>query len=899
MHISLIITFLLVIIILCFGYILYLKIFKKYTRERFAFVGLTAIFGLITMFMSQVYSSQGVLSAVINTSNFYLNTNLKTYETDYRDHFIVFVLITILISFIHKIHQNWSGPISTITAEKRRFREDNNIIEEFVIQLNDFFRSKENKKIIFHKPDFSENKYSVFSSNEFEKAPWFEDVYELFVFRSSQYDIDLHKDFYVEENCFIAKFGHNKESIAILCSFDTPNENELNRFIKFSHSINTKYVKLIIAIKNGENASFTKIINGKSIEFRYESELLNSLVDFKYYSQYIKEQFSVKPITENSKITLKDFYVDLRAKNENDGLIENIEEYAINWSKSSVDNRHLAILGEYGCGKSVFSLKFALELLKTTNRIPILIELRGKSPRNLGALEILSTWASSFRIEPMALWKLHKEGKLVIIFEGFDEMDMVGDKEVRFSHFQRLWEFAIPKSKIIITGRPNFFLDDKELKINLGIDKPFETSHFCEAIYLEKLNRDQIKIALRNVESETKRQVVALLNQNGSGSNFYDLVSRPAILYLVSVIWKERKLSNLKEQINSAIIIGEFIQYSYSRQTDKKASFPLTEHEREYFMLGVAAGMHKLTELSNQISKNDLENIILKLYRDFPNDVLPVKNATQQHKNSLKERMKDNNNAEEMILTDVRSCGILVNDLARKDYFKFAHKSFFEYSVSLFFVESVMRENSINFIIVKSISNSLDIVLSNFVHSVETMTFTAEILISKLSLTSDKKENEKNIVSSLFEILYPFRILCKFPRIVGYFEVFSANKMFTLNFMFLILISTYFSNFYKIFPPEYYNVINKISKTLFFITPMFIILLTTFYRTTIKDKALKRIQIWLRCCQQLNINDEIILKVISIDFLKLIKEGYKDNFETLLRNYIVIFRKIHNLQKRK
>ncbi|MBK7222591.1 MAG: hypothetical protein IPH94_15125 [Saprospiraceae bacterium] len=61
--------------------------------------------------------------------------------------------------------------------------------------------------------------------------------------------------------------------------------------------------------------------------------------------------------------------------------------------------------------------------------------------------EILSTWAANYRLDTASLLKLHKAGKLLIIFEGFDEMDMIGDREMRLNHFQRLWEFAISKSK--------------------------------------------------------------------------------------------------------------------------------------------------------------------------------------------------------------------------------------------------------------------------------------------------------------------------------------------------------------------------------------------------------------------------------------------------------------------
>ena len=65
--------------------------------------------------------------------------------------------------------------------------------------------------------------------------------------------------------------------------------------------------------------------------------------------------------------------------------------------------------------------------------------------------------------------KLAMAGRLCLIFDGFDEMSGVADIESRINHFRALWRFFYPSAKILITGRPNFFLDDKELITALGI----------------------------------------------------------------------------------------------------------------------------------------------------------------------------------------------------------------------------------------------------------------------------------------------------------------------------------------------------------------------------------------------------------------------------------------------
>lgn len=131
--------------------------------------------------------------------------------------------------------------------------------------------------------------------------------------------------------------------------------------------------------------------------------------------------------------------------------------------------RQLALLGEYGQGKSTTALMFAHHLVESSGgkpqRVPILIELRGKSPRNSTPEDIIAAWAYHYdRIVPKAVIKLIISGRAVIILEGFDEMSLSGDAYARYAHFATLWRFCYPKSKIVLTGRPNYFLDDRELK---------------------------------------------------------------------------------------------------------------------------------------------------------------------------------------------------------------------------------------------------------------------------------------------------------------------------------------------------------------------------------------------------------------------------------------------------
>lgn len=902
MIISIIIFFSLLLIVYLLIRLIYINIIKKYTRERFAFYGVSIMATLLSSMVLQVYSGQGYITAFLNLSNNFINTSFTTYETDAKDHIIMFFILSTFMVFIYRIYKNWDGPISELHYENIKLYLPSNIIKDFKVQLFDFLHKE--KVLVVHNEQYQNNDYQIFLPTEDDKTPWYVNVYELLTYSSIQYDIDLEKDYYSEENVFISEYGQNKDAIAVFCCLHEPNESKIKKFLNFTAKQKRDFQKYIVAIKNDISESKSVKIQNIELIYRYQDEMLNNLVDFSSYHQFIKDQFLDKEITLGSKITLDKFYVELSAKTEENVEIPKVEHYINEWLQGENEKKHLAILGEYGCGKSVLSLKIAYELLnnRTNNsRIPILIELRGKSPRNLSMLEILSNWASNFRLDPSSLIKLHRAGKLLLIFEGFDEMDMIGDREMRLSHFQRIWEFAgIPKSKIIITGRPNFFLDDKELKVNLGIYRMLDSLPYCEAIYLEKFKLDQISHALRNVDINTKNQVLDLLI-NQKSSNFYDLVSRPAILYLVSVIWKERELSNYKDKINSAIIISEFIKYSYSRQSAKKANFPLTEKEREYFMLGVAIGMLKINELSNQINKVDLEAVILKLYQNVPDVISNATTATMPKRKKLKERMVDNNYSEETVFIDVRSCGILVHDLTRKDYFKFAHKSFLEYLVSLYYAETVIQNNGDYNIMVNAISSSLNFSPNELRHSPETIAFTAEILLTNLTIVNI--DNHDEVCRKLYKVLSSNKLLSELPKLSSFLLVYLSSpfdKLIIMTGLTLLFFLFVFNNDAAFKNIEFMgNDLFKVFVLLvFFLTYIFFmrpILNKSSLMKAIRLPYMRRGLIWYKCCSQLNIPESIMLDVVTKNYLNIVKGTYTStslfDITNFLTNQLLLNRK--------
>jgi len=156
-------------------------------------------------------------------------------------------------------------------------------------------------------------------------------------------------------------------------------------------------------------------------------------------------------------------------------------------------------------------------------------------------------------------------GRVLLIFEGFDEMAHASLYEERLEHFRVLWQFAYDRTKILFTGRPNFFLDDGEMRSALGIapkefggfQQRIGNDPYCEFVRLRPFTVDQIRASLeRWAEPDVVEQITKMASAGGQAA---EIVSRPSLLYIVALLWKSENFETSPSQITSAEVIGQFI----------------------------------------------------------------------------------------------------------------------------------------------------------------------------------------------------------------------------------------------------------------------------------------------------------------------------------------------------
>lgn len=743
-------------------YLIYKR--KKYTRERFAFFSLFLLFSMATLFSAHVFTDNSFIIIVYKILNYYFNLELEIPYTDWSGKIWSGVIYLIFASVIISISKNWHGAKSSQDVKLEEIHKEMDFISAALKGFRSFNIPIENKKDIENQETASD--LTFFNTSK----DWHTQVKEFFIFISSQYKI-TSKDWYSEENFYIGKYGNI--DIVIICFLNKPSLEEIEKKILLSkqNCPDKSFKKYIVAIQNGVAENKTIDHPEYAIEYRYKEELLKKIVNFDEYFDFLKKEFYENEITSGDSLKLVDTYVNQKSflhlpegsKKQKQKNIDNTEEYIMKWVNNKQLGKHISLLGEYGQGKSSLSLKVANKLIEDDkSRIPIIIELRGKSPKNETLLDILASWATSFNINAKAIEKLLEEGKLLIILEGFDEMDLVGDKYIRRLHFKRLVEFMrYEKSKVLITGRPNLFLDNHEMEEFLELNKDNNNLFYCNALILKHLDLKQIENSLRNIDVNTTNEILNVLKNENENVNFKELISRPSTLYQASIIWNDLD----KKNINSASIIDKFIKHSYLRQEEKFISIGrtgvesiLTVKEREYFTLGIAVSIIKRDSYSNQISNYQLHRTITELYVNIPDEV------SNDHINGilLKRRLEDDLHKIESIFNDVRASGIFVKDLSKNNYFKFAHKSFLEYLFAFYFTHYKYQNEIYYTKVVNCITNSFK------VQDIYKIKLTDEIIqfISELLLEQDNLNISDDVLARrLLKTILPNKVFNISPKV--------------------------------------------------------------------------------------------------------------------------------------
>ena len=430
--------------------------------------------------------------------------------------------------------------------------------------------------------------------------------------------------------------------------------------------------ELIIISSVGFTENARKAADAHGIILSTYDELLSELMDFDGYLSSLIQAFKG---SELDRLYIEQDFIPERSLE-----VINSFQFVKQWLKST-DKKQFSLLGDYGTGKTSFAQKLAYNMAADykkdpgKGRIPFLVDLR-QCQQTMSLKNLVHQQLINANIEPAnedIFLKLLAEGKILLIFDAFDEMATMSNADITLDNFRQLNQAVTGDAKVILTSRTHYFRDQYEVDRILkkqGVEGLSKTATALyreisgrpeyEIVYLKEFSDPQIKEYLQKGLKEgwkaAYEKILAIYN-------LYDLSSRPVLLDMI--VKSLPKIEKGKEEFN-VVHLYEVYTFSWFERDDHRLQ--ITKEGREDLVEELAYRLWE--EGKKSIHYSDLYDVL------------------SEH---LKLKIKSRKELE-IADSEVRTASFLVRD-AEGNY-AFAHKSFQEFFIARKIKKELLEENT-------------------------------------------------------------------------------------------------------------------------------------------------------------------------------------------------------------
>lgn len=378
-------------------------------------------------------------------------------------------------------------------------------------------------------------------------------------------------------------------------------------------------------------------------------------------------------------------------------------EFLTRWLRETDERRRwLIVVGDYGTGKTALTKVLQYRWLQAYQRdpslpLPLRIELRdfGKQFDARGLLHHFLDTAGLGHLPIEFVFSLIKDGRVVLLLDGYDEMAQYMNVRERRTCLEALATLSVDGAKGVLTSRPNYFSETEELQVfeilyaAVGLDPEWLTAGERDSLRRER-EIDQLLDAqffnryervLRDLSVEqTERLVQRALSGDQAGQEIVlrilrrvfrvgdeggstALSGKPAIIsYLLQVVdtLKERGLEDEDSLLSEWRIYNLIVKHLMLR--DYRRSPELSPDRRRSF----------LRELSHSLSRRDSPVIAESEFRDLIRKFFRAELMSR-----LPEEIEP---AVERFFADLRGSATLTrSEDARRSGWRFSHNSLREF----------------------------------------------------------------------------------------------------------------------------------------------------------------------------------------------------------------------------
>jgi predicted NACHT family NTPase len=302
--------------------------------------------------------------------------------------------------------------------------------------------------------------------------------------------------------------------------------------------------------------------------------------------------------------------IDASYYGEEDGWIDG---YIDVWMDDPT-KEHISILGEFGTGKTWFAFHYAWTALQRYQqakdrgtqrpRLPLIITLRDYA-RALNVENVLAGFfftQHNIRLNSEVFDQLNRMGKLLLIFDGFDEMAAKCDRQQTINNFWELAKVIVPGAKVILTCRTEHFPEAKEGRALLNAELKASTANLSgetpqfEVLELAAFDDEQIRQVLSHqADAETVAQVM-------NNPQLLDLARRPVMAELI--------LESLPDiQAGKPVDMSRVYLYAVRRKMER-------DIKAERTFTSLADKLFFLCELSWEMLSTDQMSLNYRLFPD-------------------------------------------------------------------------------------------------------------------------------------------------------------------------------------------------------------------------------------------------------------------------------------------
>jgi WD40 repeat protein len=269
--------------------------------------------------------------------------------------------------------------------------------------------------------------------------------------------------------------------------------------------------------------------------------------------------------------------------------------------------RFVLVLGDFGTGKTFLLRTIADALAQDAGLVPVLVTMRDlEKGRTLD--ELLAQHMARANEDPFhtaAFRYLLAEGKVVLLFDGFDELALRTSYDRVPQHFATLREAAGGSAKVVVTSRHQYFATDEAVRTALGDEvHRMQGSRIIRLFPLRPAQRRELVVRTFGDDGEAEEFIETMRDV----PNLLDLATNPRMLafmvgwYRQGILTKSALARSAGESMTAGnlydLLITTWLDYEVKRQTMAGALTPLLVRQRKEALQEAAMLMWRTGERS-------------------------------------------------------------------------------------------------------------------------------------------------------------------------------------------------------------------------------------------------------------------------------------------------------------